>query len=109
MPERSSGVILLANASGFEQQSQVLEMAKDVVSLLDDKHPVPFSLPISSRFRYWVFVLTPLLQVLGIVLVWRKRQGIKGWGIILTVILNVAVVLLPSTAAGRRIARQNAP
>jgi len=92
MPERSSGVVLLANASGFEQQDQVYEIAKDVVSLLNDKAPVPFSLPISSRFRYWVFLLTPLLQILGIALVCRKRQSIKGWGVILTVVLNIAIV-----------------
>jgi hypothetical protein len=39
-------------------------------------------------------MLTPLLQILGAVLVWRKRQHIKVWGVLLTVLLNLAVVTL---------------
>ena len=37
-------------------------------------------------------LLTPFLQILGIVLIWRKRRDIKGWGVLLTVGLNLAVV-----------------
>ncbi|MCC6191861.1 MAG: hypothetical protein IT318_22765 [Anaerolineales bacterium] len=94
MPEQDAGFILLANASGFEQLDQVDQIAMNVYSLLNGNPPAPISLPFMSIFLHWSILLTPLLQVLGIVLVWRKRQVIKGWGVILTVVLNIAVVLL---------------
>ena len=34
-----------------------------------------------------------MLQILGIAFVWRKRQRMKVWGVVLTVILNLAVAL----------------
>ena len=92
MPEQGSGFILLANASGFEQIDQVDQMAASVFLMLNGKPPAPISLPFMKSFLHWSILLTPLLQILGIVLVWRKRQGIKGWGVLLMVILNLAVV-----------------
>ena len=92
MPDRDSGFVLLANASGFEQKDQVDGIAVGVFFLLNGKTPTPVALPFSSRILYWSILLTPLLQVLGIVLVWRKRQSAKGWGVLLTVGLNLAVV-----------------
>jgi CubicO group peptidase (beta-lactamase class C family) len=94
MPERGSGAILLANATGFEQQSQVDDTAVGVFLMLNGKPAAPVSLPIGLRLQYWALLLTPLLQILGILLVWRNRQRIKGWGVLLTVILNLAVVIL---------------
>ena len=52
----------------------------------------PISPPIGTRFQYWALLLTPFLPILGIVLVWRKRQRIKGWGVLLATILSLAVV-----------------
>ena len=43
---------------------------------------------------HWVVVLTPLLQILGIVLVWRNRKSAGKWRVVLTVFLNLAVVIL---------------
>jgi hypothetical protein len=94
MPERGSGFVVLANASGFEQQSQVDGIAKGILSLLNGKPAAPVSLPFLLRFLYWLLLLTPVLQILGIVLVWRKRQRIKGWLVTLIVIVNLAVVFL---------------
>jgi CubicO group peptidase (beta-lactamase class C family) len=92
MPDRGLGFVLLANASGFEQLSQVDEIAAGIFFMLNGKPTTPVSLPFPSRFLYWAVLLTPFLQILGIVLVWRKRRDIKGWGVLLTVILNLAVV-----------------
>jgi hypothetical protein len=94
MPDRGSGVILLANATGFEQQSQVDDTAVGVFLVLNGKAAARVSLPIGRRLQYWALLLAPLLQILGILLVWRNRQRIKGWGVLLTVILNLAVVLV---------------
>lgn len=93
MPDRDSGIILLANASGFEQILQVDEVAKGVLTMLNGEAPAPVVLPFQLRFLYWAILLAPLTQILGIVFVWRRRKGIKGWGVLLTVVLNLAVVL----------------
>jgi CubicO group peptidase (beta-lactamase class C family) len=94
MPDRNSGLVLLANASGYEHmQSQVVDrIALGVFSLLNGKPAAPASVPFLGHFLYWTTLLTPLLQILGIVFVWRKRQGMKSWSVILTVILNLALV-----------------
>jgi CubicO group peptidase (beta-lactamase class C family) len=94
MPERGSGFVLLANASGFEQIDQVDQVAVGIFFMLNGKPTTPVSLPFPSRFLHWAVLLTPLLQITGIVLVWQKRQRMKGWGVVLTVILNLAVVFL---------------
>lgn len=75
LPEKGWGVILLANAHGFEQLMQVPEVAKGVVRLLDGKPGAPVSLPIKVRFLYWTILLTPLLMILGIVYSWRYWQA----------------------------------
>lgn len=94
MPDRGSAVVLLSNASGFVQITQVDQIAKGVVNLLNGKPPSPVSLPFLLQLTYWTILLTPLLQILGIVLVWRsrKRAGIRR--VVLTVIANLGVVLL---------------
>lgn len=98
MPEHGSGFVLLANAFGFEQATQVDEIAKGVVSLLNGKSPVAVSLPISNRLLYWTVLLMPLLQIIGIAYSWRRlwhRSQNKGVGhIIFTVILYGGVALL---------------
>ena len=92
MPDSDSGIVLLANASGFEQAQQVDEIGRGIFFMLNGKTASPVSLPFIIRLQYWSILLVPLLQVLGIVLVWRKRQRMKAWGVLLTVILNLAVV-----------------
>jgi len=94
LPERGSAIVLLSNASGFVQVHQVRQLASGVLRLLYDKpSPGPISPSIGTRLQYWMLLLTPLLQILGIALVWRFRRRIKGWGVLLTVILNLAVVV----------------
>ena len=53
LPESGWGVILLANAHGFEQLVQVPDIAKGIVSLLNGKPPAPVSLPL----KYQLFLL----------------------------------------------------
>lgn len=93
-PGEGWGVVLLANAHGFEQYSQVEEITGGVIGMLNGKPPVPVSLPISNRFLYWTVLLTPVLQILGISYSWRYWRN-KGVGhITLTVILYGGVALL---------------
>jgi hypothetical protein len=96
VPDDDLGFVLLVNASGFEQLGQVDAIAQGVLSLLyDGPAPGPISASIMNRILYWAFVLTPFLQILGIVLGWRRRMRRGRWTLILTVALNlVAVVTL---------------
>jgi len=92
MPDRNSGLILLANASGFVQSEQVNDIGREIFYLLNGKPAVPVTLPLSLQLQYGGLILTPLFQILGIVFVWRKRQHINALGFLLTIILNLAVV-----------------
>lgn len=89
MPERGSGFVLLANASGFEQLWQVDAIAGGIFNLLNGKAPAPVSLPINVRFLYWAVMLTPVLMILGMVFSWRRWRD-KGAGRILLVTLLYA-------------------
>lgn len=93
MPDRGSGFILLANASGFEQLWQVDGIAGGVFNLMNGKPSAPVSLPIHVRFLYWAVMLTPLLMILGIAYSWRRWRN-KGLGHILLVILLYGGVAL---------------
>jgi CubicO group peptidase (beta-lactamase class C family) len=94
MPERGSGFVLLANASGFEQLWQLGEIAKGIFSLLNGKPAASVSLPFGPRFLYWAVLLTPLLQIIGIVAGWRHWRN-RGIGqIAFTAVLYVAIPLL---------------
>ena len=104
LPERGSAIVLLSNASGYEQESQVHKMATGVLMMLYDKpSPGPVSLPFGTRFQYWALLLTPFLLIAGIVLVWRNRERGGIWLIILTAILNLAVVFAMFRLALNRI------
>jgi hypothetical protein len=95
MPERGSGVVLLSNANGFEQVTQVEDLAKGVVGMLNGKPSAPVSLPFSARLLYWIILLMPLLQLLGIAYSCLRFWRNKGIGhILLTVILYGTVALL---------------
>jgi len=94
LPEQGWGVILLANAHGFEQFLQLTEVAKGVLNMLNGKASTPVTLPFNLRFLYWTIVLMPLLQIIGIAYGWRYWRN-KGVGhILLTVILYGTVALL---------------
>ncbi len=93
MPDRDLGVVLLANASGFEQNPQINQITEGVVSLLNGKLPAPVSPPIHYRFLYWTILLMPLLQVIGIAYSWRNWRN-KGAGHILMVVLLYGGVAL---------------
>lgn len=95
MPDAGSGFVLLANATGYEQMSQIEGVSIGVFSMLNGKPAAPLSsLPFGPRFLYWAVPATPLLQILGMVFLWRKRRHMKGWRVLLTVILYLAVVVL---------------
>lgn len=82
------GVVLLSNVSGFVEISQVDEIAKIVIGILNGKAPISVIPPIGMRLMYWSILLTPVL------LSWRNRHYITGRRVILTVILNVSVVIV---------------
>ena len=93
--ERGFGVVLLANATGFVQQQQVDELSYMIVSnMVFGTSLEPIGLPIGLRLQYWGVLLTPFLQILGMVFVWRKRYGMQAWGAVLAVVLNLAVVFV---------------
>jgi len=94
LPETGSGVILLANANGFEQIFQIDELSKHVAGMLVGKPPTPVSVPLHVRFLYWTLLLIPFIQIIGIAYGWRRwrNQGIGR--ILLTVVLYCGVALL---------------
>ncbi len=94
MPDRNLGIVLLANASGLEQLAQVDGIARGILNILNGKPAEAASVDINMGIIHWAVVLTPLLQILGIVLVWRNRKSAGKWRVVLTVILNLAVVIL---------------
>jgi len=74
VPDKAWGIILLANASGFEQISQVDVICQNVLRLLNhDAKPDPVRLPSRMRVLYWGILLTPLLLLLGV--------GVGAWQI----------------------------
>lgn len=106
-PERGTGIVLLANASGLEYLVAVDDIAKGVFSLLNDQPPAASSMALTFRIVYWLVLLMPLLLMIGIARGWwRWRRGdlaaIRGkphgrrkqvWRIFLMVIPNLAVAL----------------
>lgn len=95
MPDQDSGIVLLANASGFEQMNlHVVEsIALGIFNLLNDKPADPVSVSPLMSFLYWSLLFIPLLQILGIAFVWQRRQRVNAWGAVLTVILNLAIAI----------------
>lgn len=93
MPDRGTGFVLLANASGFEQVTQVNQTAIGVFNLLNGKPATPASIPIKVRFLYWAVLLTPLLMIIGIAYSWRHWLR-KGAGHILLVVLLYSGIAL---------------
>jgi hypothetical protein len=87
LPESQRAVILLANASGFEQLLDLDQVIRGVASMLEGKTPVPISTPWQLPFLYWSILLVLLVQILGIVYSWRHWRS-KGLAhIVLTVVL----------------------
>jgi hypothetical protein len=94
LPDDDLGIVLLVNATGFEQLSQVDGIAQGVLSLLHGgSAPEPISAPLMNRILYWAIVVTPFIQILGIVLGWRRRMRPGRWTLILTVALNLVAVV----------------
>jgi hypothetical protein len=66
-------VFPLANVSGYEQLTQVDQIAVGILSQLTGRPPAPVSPPsFGPRFLYWAIAVKPLLQILGILIVWRR-------------------------------------
>lgn len=96
-PGSKWGVILLANASGFEQIMQVDHIAQGVMDLLNQKQPIPVSLPFMFHFLYWGVLLTPLMQIIGIVRgLLHFQAGVisQPWQVTLTVVVNLTIAFL---------------
>jgi CubicO group peptidase (beta-lactamase class C family) len=94
MPETGEAVILLANASGFEQIFQIDELSQQIASMLVGKSPAPVSVPLHVRFLYWTLLLTPLVQFIGIAYGWRHLRNKRIGRLLLTVVLYAGVALL---------------
>lgn len=107
VPERGIGIILLANASGLEYLVAVDDIAKGVLSLLNNQPPPESSMAQLFRIVYWVILLMPLLLLIGIARGWwcwkrgdfatignqphgRRKQV---WRILLMAVPNLAVAL----------------
>jgi CubicO group peptidase (beta-lactamase class C family) len=93
MPDRGSGVILLANADGLELNNLIETIAKGVADMLYDKSAAPVSVPFSQRFFYLIILLTPFLQIIGIALSWRYWRNKGIYHIFLTVMLYGGVAI----------------
>jgi hypothetical protein len=109
-PDSQWGVVLLANATGFELAVGADEIAKGVLNLvLDQPPPTPSILRAIIKGVYWIVLLTPLLEILGIgwgvrqLLRWRKRVAAGevrwgwlrlGWGALGPILPNLLVALL---------------
>ena len=95
IPDSRSGLVVLANATGYEQMPQIPSVALGVINILNGESPAPIpSAPFGPRFLYWAIPLILLLQILGIVFGWRSRQRIRGRSVLLTVVLNLGAILL---------------
>jgi hypothetical protein len=89
VPDRQWGIVLLANAAGYELSLGVDDIAKGVLNLVLGQQPsAPSILQPVMKGVYWGVLLAPLLEVLGIgwgvrqLLHWRKRlaAGEVDWG-----------------------------
>lgn len=94
MPDSDSGIILLANAIGFAQVTQGSEIALNVLNLLNGQPAAAASGSFGPPFLYWAIMLSPLLMVLGIVLIWRYWQGKGVLHTLLVVLLYGGTALL---------------
>lgn len=82
LPSSRLGLVVLANASGFEQLSQVDEIGSNVLRLLKGKSPTPVSLPFGMRALYWTILLLPWLLAGGAVyglMRWYGGLSLAGW------------------------------
>jgi len=94
-PDTGWGVVLLANASGFEQIRQVDEIARNVMRMLNGvSSPEPVNLPFLMRLLYWTVLLMPLLLIVGIgygFQHWLRAEAVPPWQVIATVVVYVAI------------------
>lgn len=93
-PDQKWGVILLGNASGFVEITQVDDIAKNVVEMLNRRAPASVSPTFGMRLLYWAILLMPFLLVVGIVYGWRNRKRTKGWHVLVTVLLYLVIAYL---------------
>lgn len=109
-PDSRWGVVLLANATGFELAVGADEIAKGVLNLLlGQQPPAPSILRPIMQGVYWGVLLTPLLEIIGIgwgvrqLLRWRRRVVAGelrwswlrlGWGVLGPILSNLLVALL---------------
>jgi CubicO group peptidase (beta-lactamase class C family) len=87
LPSSHRGVVLLANAAGFEQLLDLDQVTRGVASILEGKTPAPLVVPWQLPFLYWSVMLVPFLQVFGIAYSWRRWRGKGLVRVLLTVVL----------------------
>ena len=92
LPEKEMAVVLLANASSFEHLSaRVVDVTGiGVFEMLNGKTAAPVSVPFQIQFLYWLLLLTPFLQILVNIFIWRRRRT-KILGMLLTVVFNLVI------------------
>jgi hypothetical protein len=96
-PEGEWGVVLLANASGFQELMQVDDVARGVQALLNDRRPKRATLPVPFRLLYWATLLAPPALLAGIVIAllhWLHGNAIDAYWMILPALGSGAVGLL---------------
>lgn len=97
-PETGWGIVLLANASGFEQIMQASDLTRNMLGLLNgNSSPNAVRLPVLFRALYWGIPLIVLLQLLGIVgglLSWQNGFVSPPVQVVVTLILNLAIAFL---------------
>lgn len=97
LPDRALGIVMLANASGFEQLTlmQVDQIAYSVArTLIHEAQPKPVSLQIGMRLFYWDTLLLPLLLVAGIVygvMRWHGGTALAPWPVFAMVAAYLAI------------------
>jgi CubicO group peptidase (beta-lactamase class C family) len=94
LPEEDSGIILLSNATGFTQSGQIDQIAAGLVNILNEKSAQPVAASLITVFLYWLTLLTPLLMILGILLIRRGFDRINGWKVVIIVAVYLGLVLL---------------
>jgi CubicO group peptidase (beta-lactamase class C family) len=94
LPEQGTGMVLLANASGFIQLAQIDQIAQGVLFMLLDKPAASVATPFLAVFPYWLLLFTPVLQVLGILFIMRRIGRINPWGVLVSVAIYLGLTFL---------------
>jgi len=93
-PEQGSGIILLANATGFTKSDPIDQIARGVVFMLNGQPAESVAAPFLAVLLYWLTLLTPLLMLLGIPFIWRRFDRLNVWGAVITLAVYLGLVIM---------------